>query len=88
MKLTAKDINGFMLMKLPNGNLMLQVVAGESENMAVSEIDVEVPFEMSAILDSLSSALEVDGSLAEVAVQMINAADEQDSLESSESWDK
>ena len=78
MAITTKDINGFMLMKLENGNMLLQVVANGSENMSVVEIDMDVPFEVSAVLDSLSAALEVEGSLAEAAVLGINAADEQD----------
>ena len=78
MAITTKDINGFMLMKLENGNMLLQVVANGSENMSVVEIDMDVPFEVSAVLDSLSTALEVEGSLSEAAVLGINAADERD----------
>lgn len=78
MAITTNDINGFMLMKLENGNMLLQVVANGSENMSVVEIDMDVPFEVAAVLDSLSTALEVEGSLAEAAVLGINAADEQD----------
>lgn len=68
------DISGFMLMRDENGNIQLQVIADGSENMSVADIEA-FNLDIAGMIDSLSAILEVEGSLADTAVSVINAAD-------------
>ncbi len=68
------DISGFMLMRDENGNIQLQVIADGSENMSVADIEA-FNLDIAGMIDSLSVLLEVEGSLADTAVSVINAAD-------------
>ena len=68
------DISGFMLMRDENGNIQLQVIADGSENMSVADIEA-FNLDIAGMIDSLSVLLEVEGSLADTAVEVINAAD-------------
>ena len=68
------DISGFMLMRNEDGNIQLQVIADGSENMSVADIEA-FNLEIAGMIDSLSVLLEVEGSLADTAVSVINAAD-------------
>lgn len=68
------DISGFMLMRNEDGNIQLQVIADGSENMSVADIEA-FNLDIAGMIDSLSVLLEVEGSLADTAVQVINAAD-------------
>lgn len=68
------DISGFMLMRNEDGNIQLQVIADGSENMSVADIEA-FNLDIAGMIDSLSVLLEVEGSLADTAVSVINAAD-------------
>ena len=68
------DISGFMLMRNEDGNIQLQVIADGSENMSVADIEA-FNLDIAGMIDSLSVLLEVEGSLADAAVSVINAAD-------------
>ena len=68
------DISGFMLMRDEDGNIQLQVIADGSENMSVADIEA-FNLDIAGMIDSLSVLLEVEGSLADTAVSVINAAD-------------
>ena len=68
------DISGFMLMRNEDGNIQLQVIADGSENMSVADIE-SFNLDIAGMIDSLSVLLEVEGSLADTAVSVINAAD-------------
>lgn len=74
------DISGFMLMRNEDGNIQLQVIADGSENMSVADIEA-FNLDIAGMIDSLSVLLEVEGSLADTAVQIINAADAEDAKE-------
>lgn len=68
------DISGFMLMRNEDGNIQLQVIADGSENMSVADIEA-FNMDIAGMIDSLSVLLEIEGSLADTAVSVINAAD-------------
>lgn len=68
------DISGFMLMRNEDGNIQLQIIADGSENMSVADIEA-FNLDIAGMIDSLSVLLEVEGSLADTAVSVINAAD-------------
>ena len=68
------DISGFMLMRDENGNIQMQVIADGSENMSVADIEA-FNLDIAGMIDSLSILLEVEESLADTAVSVINAAD-------------
>lgn len=74
------DISGFMLMRNEDGNIQLQVIADGSENMSVADIEA-FNLDIAGMIDSLAVLLEVQGSLADTAVQVINAADAEDAKE-------
>ena len=74
------DISGFMLMRNEDGNIQLQVIADGSENMSVADIEA-FNLDIAGMIDSLSVLLEVEDSLADTAVQVINAADAEDAKE-------
>ena len=73
------DISGFMIMRDENGNIQLQVIADGSENMSVADIEA-FNLDIAGMIDSLSVLLEVEGSLADTAVEVINDADFQEAI--------
>ena len=76
--ISRKDISGFMLLRNDDGNIQLQIIADGSENMSVADIEA-FNMDIAGMIDSLSELLEVEGSLADTAVDVINKADEDDS---------
>ena len=69
-----KDISGFMLMRDPDGVINLQIIADGSENMSVVTVDA-FNVDIASIIDSLMPALDVENSISDTAVAVINAAD-------------
>lgn len=76
--ISRNDISGFMLLRNDDGNIQLQIIADGSENMSVADIEA-FNMDIAGMIDSLSELLEVEGSLADTAVDVINKADEDDS---------
>lgn len=74
------NISGFMLMRNKDGSINLQVIADGSENMSIADIEA-FNIDVAGMIDSLSDLLEVEGSLADTAVEVINAADAEDAKE-------
>ena len=78
--ITRVNISGFMLMRNKDGSINLQVIADGSENMSIADIEA-FNIDVAGMIDSLSDLLEVEGSLADTAVEVINAADAEDAKE-------
>jgi hypothetical protein len=77
--LERKDVSGFMLMRdKEEGTIALQVIAEGSENMSIYAIDIK-GVDIAAMLDSLMPVLDVEDSLADNAISVINVADALDS---------
>jgi hypothetical protein len=72
-----KDISGFMLMRDPDGMINLQVIADGSDNMSVVTVDA-FNIDIAGMLDSLMVALDVEHSIADTAVEVINAVESED----------
>jgi hypothetical protein len=81
--LERKDISGFLLMRDADGVINLQVIADGSENMSVVAID-SFNTDIAEMLDSLMPALDVENSIADSSIAIINAADAEDAEEVSE----
>lgn len=70
----TKDISGFMLMRSEDGTINIQVIVNGSSNMSVVTVEGD-NINIASMLDSLCTALDVEGSLAEMSVDIINQAD-------------
>jgi hypothetical protein len=81
--LERKDISGFLLMRDPDGIINLQIIADGSENMSVVSVDA-FNVNIADILDSLMPALDVENSIADSSIAIINAADAEYAEEISE----
>jgi hypothetical protein len=81
--LERKDISGFLLMRDADGIINLQVIADGSDNMSVVAID-SFNTDIADMLDSLMPALDVENSIADSSIAIINAADAEDAEEVSE----
>jgi hypothetical protein len=81
--LERKDISGFLLMRDPDGIINLQIIADGSDNMSVVSVDA-FNVNIADILDSLMPALDVENSIADSSIAIINAADAEYAEEISE----
>ncbi|MCI4436543.1 MAG: hypothetical protein JHC33_07015 [Ignisphaera sp.] len=81
--LERKDISGFLLMRDSDGIINLQIIADGSDNMSVVSVDA-FNVNIADILDSLMPALDVENSIADSSIAIINAADAEDTEEISE----
>jgi hypothetical protein len=81
--LERKDISGFLLMRDPDGIINLQIIADGSDNMSVVSVDA-FNVNIADILDSLMPALDVENSIADSSIAIINAADAEYAEETSE----
>jgi hypothetical protein len=81
--LERKDISGFLLMRDSDGIINLQIIADGSDNMSVVSVDA-FNVNIADILDSLMPALDVENSIADSSIAIINAADAEYAEEISE----
>jgi hypothetical protein len=81
--LERKDISGFLLMRDADGIINLQIIADGSDNMSVVSVDA-FNVNIADILDSLMPALDVENSIADSSIAIINAADTEYAEEISE----
>jgi hypothetical protein len=81
--LERKDISGFLLMRDSDGIINLQIIADSSDNMSVVSVDA-FNVNIADILDSLMPALDVENSIADSSIAIINAADAEYAEEISE----
>lgn len=68
------DISGFMLVRDSDGNINLEVVADGTDSVSIISID-SFNTDVAGMLDELLVALDVEHSLADLAVQTINEVD-------------
>lgn len=69
-----QDISGFMLMRDQDGTVHLEVVADGTDSVSIISVDA-FNTDVAGMLDSLMLALDVENSLADTAVETINAVD-------------
>lgn len=69
-----QDISGFMLMRDQDGTVHLEVVADNTDSVSIISVDA-FNTDVAGMLDSLMLALDVENSLADTAVETINAVD-------------
>lgn len=77
--LERKDISGFLIMRDGDGIINLQVIADNTENMSVIAVDA-FNVDIAEMLDSLMVALDVESSISDSALAVINAADAEDKV--------
>ena len=69
-----QDVSGFMLMRDQDGTVHLEVVADNTDSVSIISVDA-FNTDVAGMLDSLMLALDVENSLADTAVETINAVD-------------
>lgn len=69
-----QDISGFMLMRDQDGTVHLEVVADNTDSVSIISVDA-FNTDVAGMVDSLMLALDVENSLADTAVETINAVD-------------
>lgn len=72
--ITRADISGFVLGRDSDGNINLEVFADGTDSVSIISVD-SFNTDVAGMLDQLLVALDVEHSLADLAVQTINEVD-------------